>query len=117
MQEGKQTPMKLRSYSKRKIVAKAQQRSKGISDANAKVDSDVEEMEITPSTPGFVEEVSVMESMGTMSMQQLETSIIKNTYARVKILEITKWQPKTRPTNKIHIYMKNLFNAKLQKEK
>ena len=27
-----------------------------------------EEMEITPSTPSFVEEVSIMESMGTMSM-------------------------------------------------
>ena len=53
LQEEKQTPMKLSIYSKRKIVAKAQQWSEGILDANAKVDSDAEEMEITHSTPRF----------------------------------------------------------------
>ena len=117
LQEGKQTLMKLRSYSKKKIVEKEQQGSKGISDANAKVDSDAEEMEITPSTPGFVEEVSVKESMGTMSLQHPETPVIKNTYAHAKSFETTKWRPKTRLTNKLHLNMKKMLNPNLQREK
>ena len=61
--------MKLRSYSKIKIVEKELQEYEWISHANAKAYSDPKEMEINPSTHGFVDEGSVMESMGMTSMQ------------------------------------------------
>ena len=108
--------MRLRSYSKRKSVAKGWQGFEDmdiVSDATTKDDLDVEEMEMTPSTPGFVEESSVVESMVTMSMPKPEIPIIKKTYAHVRNVEIVKWQPKTRPTNKIHLNMKKLLNPRL----
>ena len=83
----------------------------------AKVDFDVEEMEMTPSTPGFVEEVLVVENMGTMSMPEPEIPGIKKTYAHAKNVETVKWRPKTRPTNKLHLNMKQLLNPRIQEEK
>ena len=80
-----------------------------VSYVNEKKDLDLEEMEMTPSTPGFVEKDSVVESMGTMSMPELEIPIIKKTYAHVRNVEIVKWWPKTRHINKIHMNMKNMI--------
>ena len=71
MQQGKETPLKLRSYSKRNNVVEVQQwfeDMKIVSDVNAKSDSYIEEMEMGPSNPGFVEEASVVERMGTTSV-------------------------------------------------
>ena len=111
--------MKMRSYTKRKNVAKVKQEfedMKTISYANAKAYLNVEEMEMTPSTPGFVEEASAVESQGTTNIPGLEVPVIKNTYAHAKNNEAVKWKPKTRPTNKFHLNMKKLLNPKLQEE-
>ena len=97
--------MKLKSGNKRKNMTKAHQEfenenegCKWISEAHTKINSDVEEMEINPSTLGFAKEVSVKESMGTTSIQQPETPVVKNTYAHAKSFETAKWRRKTRLT-------------------
>ena len=72
----------------------------------------VEEMEGTVSSPSIVEEEN-----GTTSLQQLETLVIKKTYARFKGSEETSWRQNTRPTNKLRLNMKNILNPKWQKEK
>ena len=74
-------------------------------------------MVITPSTPGFEKKFSIMEKMGTTSLTQSKTLVIKNTYAHAKSFEIDKWRSKTRPTNKLHLNMKKMLNPKLQREK
>ena len=112
--------MKLRSYSKRKNIAKIQQGFedvKVVSDMDAKVDSNAEKMVMTPSTLGLIEEISVMESMGTTSMLEPEFPGIKKTYARIRNVETVKWRPKTRPKKKFHLNLKRLLNPGLQEEK
>ena len=89
---------------------------KVVSDVNAKVNSDTEEMEMTSSTPGFLEENLVVEIMGTMSIIELDIPVIKKTYARVRNVETIKWRPKTIPRNKLQLNMKKLINPRLQEE-
>ena len=84
--------MKLRSYSKRKSIDKMQQ---GFEDADAKANSDAKEMVTTAITPGFVEEISVVESMGTTSVPETKSPEIKKNYSQLRNTEDVRWRPKT----------------------
>ena len=120
VQERKETPMKLRSYNKRKNIAKIQQGIeyvKDISYVDVKADSGAEKMVMMPNTPVFVEEILVVESMGTTSISEHEFQVIEKTYDRIRDVETVKCRPKTKPTNKFHLNTKRLLNPRIQEEK
>ena len=64
---------------------------KVVSNVDAKSNSDIEQIVTTPSTPVFVEEISFVKSMGTMSMLEPEFPVSKKLYACIRNDEIAKW--------------------------
>ena len=72
--------LKKLSY-KRKGMEKTYQ---GFEDAYTKVNSNANQVVTTPKTPGFVEEISIVESMETAGVLEPKSPEIKKTYSRIK---------------------------------